>query len=49
MNTLKKKLFRTFTTPETRILPSAYQEVEYIETYGLAYIDTGVTSSDNTK
>ena len=49
MNTLKKKLFRTFTTPKGKILPSTYQEVEYIETYGLAYINTGVTSSNNTK
>lgn len=51
MTTLKNKLFRLFTSSQGGGggLPISLQQVDYIEAYGLAYIDTGVTSSANTK
>ena len=30
------------------VLPSGYVAVDYIESYGLSYINTGITSTDNT-
>lgn len=37
------------TTQDTSILPSGYQQVEYIESTGPAYIDTGIIPNTNTK
>ena len=49
MNTLKKKLSRIIQKKEESPLPVTYEAVEFIQAYGLAYIDTGITSSENTK
>ena len=48
---LKSKLFRLMGTTSGGGggLPNTLELVEYIQSYGLAYIDTGITSSDNTK
>ena len=48
---LKAKLFRLFGSQSGGGggLPNTLEPVEYIENYGLSYIDTGVSSSDNTK